>query len=65
MQCKGMKLTHQTTQNAVDLLVPLDSIEPFELITDDYRLVVRLLATTVHVALVEHLQMQRLKHSKR
>ena len=59
-----MKLTHQAAQNAVDLLVPLDRIEPLELITHHHSLVMRLLPTTVHMTLIKHLQMQRLKHSQ-
>ena len=60
-----MKLTHQAAQNAVDLLVPLDGIKPLELLADNYRLVVSLLATAMHMALIKHLQMQWLKHSQR
>ena len=59
MDRQGVDLAHQLTHGGVDLLVALDAIESGELLADDHRLVVGLLATAMHVALVEHLKVRR------
>ena len=56
VQRQRMELAHQLAQRAVDLLVTLDAIEPFELLADHHGLEVGLQATAVHVAFIQHLQ---------
>ncbi|MCY1556842.1 hypothetical protein D9M68_936350 [compost metagenome] len=64
MQGQGMHLPHQFAQAGIHLLVALHRIQADELWADNHRLVVGLQPAAVHVALVQHFEVQGLQGSK-